>query len=91
MAEEKKAAPKQKKKAAASKKEAPKTVAKKSATKAEPKTSSLSKVIEVESQVLTPSGKLCKVLSIDEELCYLERLDNKKNMYLSKNKLKVKQ
>ena len=37
MAEEKKAAPKQKKKAAASKKEVPKTVAKKTATKAEPK------------------------------------------------------
>ena len=41
MAEEKKAAPKQKKKAAASKKEAPKTVAKKTATKAETKQSSI--------------------------------------------------
>lgn len=91
MAEEKKSAPKQSKKPAAPKKEAPKPAAAKPAPKAEPKKSNSSSVIEVGSQVITPSGKLCKVLSIDEDLCYLERLDNKKNVYLSKNRLKIKQ
>ena len=96
MAEEKKTTSRRGKKPAAPKSEAPK-VEQAQAPKATEATeakkvesSKQSKEIKVGSEVTTPSGKVCKVLEIKEDLCYLERIDNKRNLYLNKNKLTLK-
>ena len=47
--------------------------------------------IDVGSIVLTPSGKICKILFIEEEdMCHLERVDNQKKLVLNKSKLQLK-
>ena len=89
MAEEKKPASKQSKKAAAPKKEAPKPIQEKKPA-APKKEATKSTTIEVGATVVTPSGKICKVLSIEENLCRLQRIDNQKLMFLSKSKLSLK-
>ena len=93
MAEEKKTTSRRGRKPAASKSEAPKVEQAQAPEATEAKkveTSKQSKEIKVGSEVTTPSGKVCKVLEIKEDLCYLERIDNKRNLYLNKNKLTLK-
>ena len=60
----------------------------KATTKGEKK--SKSNTIDVGSTVLTPSGKVCKILSIEEDMCQLERVDNQKKLVLNKSKLQLK-
>ena len=93
MAEEKKTTSRRGKKPAAPKSEAPKVEQAQAPKATEAKkveSSKQSKEIKVGSEVTTPSGKVCKVLEIKEDLCYLERIDNKRNLYLNKNKLTLK-
>ena len=93
MAEEKKAASKQRKKPAAAKKNASKpTATEKVDVKPvqEKKETANSTTITEGSTVTTPSGKVCKVLSIEEDICHLQRVDNQKSMFLNKNKLSLK-
>ena len=97
MAEEKKTASRRSRRSS-SKTETPKSEAPKVEQAQAPKateakkveSSKQSKEIKVGSEVTTPSGKVCKVLEIKEDLCYLERIDNKRNLYLNKNKLTLK-
>ena len=93
MAEEKKAAPKQKKKAAASKKEAPKTVAKKTATKAEQKAQDkniLSVGDVVQASVFTGIRGAAKIISTDNNITTVE-FEGKSYTTKTRNVRKIKE
>lgn len=75
-------------------KEAPKPVEKKvealrEAPKASPKKVEKSKGLQVGSLVLTPAGKECRVLEIKEDIVRLERVLNKKTLFVDKNIIKL--
>jgi hypothetical protein len=83
MAEEKKAAPKQKKKAAVSKKEAPKPAAEKTVS---------SNKLKVGTLVITNREKECKVLEVvSDNLFLLKRTDDTGKLYsLTKDQFNIK-
>lgn len=72
-------------------KEAPKPVEKKveppkeEVSKVSPKKVEKPKGLQVGSLVLTPAGKECRVLEINEDVARLERVSNKKTLIVDKN------
>jgi hypothetical protein len=82
MAEEKKPAPKQRKKSAAPKQEAPKQEAPKpAAEKPTPKKAEVSKKILVGSRVKTPFDTISEVYKIEDDYCFVRKQENRKKLY----------